>query len=88
MEANPTKFQGSLFSHGRIVPPEKIDILDISIPFSPAVQILGIHIDSNLQFEKHISMLCKKNLPDICMQYQEYLSTSILIAVNYCIMLS
>ena len=61
MEANPSKFQGLLCLYGNQRAPDKITIANVEIPFSVNVKLLGVTVDSNLNFDTHISNICKKS---------------------------
>ena len=59
MDANPDKFQCiSLDRFGR--PPISISIEGNTIPSSDSIKVLGVTLDSNLQYDTHISNLCFK----------------------------
>jgi hypothetical protein len=58
MKANPTKFQGIVF--GNKVPDATFKIKDVTIKCEQNVKLLGVHIDTNLKFNKHINSICAK----------------------------
>ena len=60
MGANPAKFQGFLINRSNSVSPTIFNITNIDIPISDTVKILGIHLDSKLNFNEHITHACKK----------------------------
>ena len=59
MKANPDKFQliilGNTGSH-------TLKIVDITITSGPSVTLLGITIDSKLNFKEHINNIVKKHI--------------------------
>ena len=57
MEANPAKFQTMISGHNNI----NIEIdANTTILSEPHVKLLGVHIDSDLNFHFHVSNLIKK----------------------------
>ena len=64
LKVNPDKFQCIVFGRKDNLGSFKIDIHDI-IP-DDVVKILGLHLDNNLNFDVHISKLCKKAGNQIC----------------------
>ena len=56
MQANPSKFQGIVITIGRDITPVTFDVADISIPIKENVKLLGVHIDDQLKFDRHISV--------------------------------
>ena len=61
MEANPSKFQGLISVHGTQRAPEKMTIANVEIPFSADVKLLGVTVDSKLNFDCNLSNICKKS---------------------------
>ena len=59
MEANPNKFQ-VIYSHDSDSEPFTININGILIKGEPHVKLLGINIDTKLNFNYHISVICKR----------------------------
>ena len=59
MVANPSKFQAILPSKTRNLTSESFKIKDKTIQSTNEVEILGVVMDENLKFEKHISNLCQ-----------------------------
>ena len=60
MGVNPSKFQGFLIDRNNGFAPTMFNLTDVDIPISDTVKILGVHIDSNLTFDTHITTICKK----------------------------
>jgi hypothetical protein len=62
MQANPDKFQA--LAIGKKTFKEKIcfDLNGSKIKCEEHVKLLGVTIDYELNFDKHISEICKKNL--------------------------
>jgi hypothetical protein len=62
MTANPDKFQAMLIRPGRCDPREPVELnfLDSTITSSDHVNILGITIDERLNFNFHVTNLCRK----------------------------
>ena len=60
---NPDKFQAMILQNSRNsknYEPVKLEIESAKIETKNAVKLLGITIDNKLNFEEHISELCKK----------------------------
>lgn len=58
MEANPGKFQAIIFN---MVPDTScLDLGDATIPWDQCVKLLGVNIDSGLNFSLHIKEICRK----------------------------
>lgn len=60
MEANPNKFQGILFKGNKEVKDFDVSVDGQSVEFSKSMTSLGICIDNNLTFDKHINDICIK----------------------------
>ena len=60
MKANPGKFQFMVLGVKNIAP-FKLNVNGKIIPWSNEVKLLGITIDNQLKFKKHIEELCKKS---------------------------
>ena len=62
MQANPEKFQIMFMKPQRSKTelPEYVSIENVSIKTSEKVKLLGITIDSNLNFDEHVKTICKK----------------------------
>ena len=59
--ANPSKFEVITITGGYVTTPVTFNIRNIDLPVNENVKVLGIHIDSKLKFDKHISELCKSH---------------------------
>ena len=59
IEANPNKFQ-VIYSHDSDSDMFTININGSLIKGEPNVKLLGINIDTNLNFNYHISVICKR----------------------------
>ena len=57
MEANPSKFQYTMLNSSNEAP---LVIENINIEPEQYVRLLGVYIDSNLNFTYHVDNLCKK----------------------------
>ncbi len=57
MQSNPTKFQSIFF--GNTIPCT-VSVNDINIEPTPCIKLLGVTIDNQLKFSKHISNICIK----------------------------
>ena len=58
---NPDKFQAIIIDRKKQQnTPTSIKINDININFENSVRILGLEIDSKLNFDKHVTQLCEK----------------------------
>ena len=60
MQANPEKFQAICLGKETNKHITSFNIDNTNIPCEPHVKLLGITIDSNLSFDKHVSNICKK----------------------------
>ena len=61
MKANPSKFQYIVFQHSSIdTVMNMINVNGVSIESQSCVKLLGVHIDNQLKFSRHISELCAK----------------------------
>jgi hypothetical protein len=62
MQANPEKFQVMFMKPQRNQTnlPKSLSIDDVTIKTSDEVRLLGITIDSKLNFDKHVKLLCNK----------------------------
>ena len=63
MIVNPDKFQAMILQNSRNSKnhePVKLEIESVKIETNNTVKLLGITIDKKLNFEEHISELCKK----------------------------
>ena len=64
MIVNPDKFQAMILQNARNskdYEPVKLEIGSTKIEIKNTVKLLGMTIHSKLNFEKHISELCKKS---------------------------
>ena len=59
MQANPEKFQGMIISN-RSHDTTELDVDGTIIKCETCVKLLGVWLDNNLNFNKHIAELCKK----------------------------
>ena len=61
MIVNPDKFQTIITDRKKLTKyPTSIKINDININSENSVRLLGLEADSKLDFDKHITQLCKK----------------------------
>ena len=60
MTINPDKFQAMILQNSKNYEPVKLEIGSAKIETKNTVKLLGITIDNKLNFEEHISELCKK----------------------------
>ena len=60
MKANPEKFQMILFKKKNDYCDEFIEIKNMTIVNQPCIKLLGVHVDSTLNFNVHISEICRK----------------------------
>ena len=93
MSANPEKFQ--LMFLGRTISEVRLKIGDVVLTPSIDVKLLGVYIDKNLTFKKHVQYLCKKasNKTKALLRIRPFLNTLtakrlfeafILSNFNYC----
>ena len=81
MKANPDKFQGIMF--GNRIENVSFKVKDVIIDCENEVKLLGIFIDSNLKFDKHISYISSKASGQIQVNHEiEPYNTSWYKAVN------
>lgn len=90
MQANPDKFQFMVFSRAQLG--EQTIILDGNtvIKSEPFVKALGVYIDENLSFSKHVSEICKKAAKQLnaLARISRYLDESSLSIIYRCFILS
>lgn len=60
MKANPEKIQLIFFDKHKSYDAESIKINNMIIKHQPTVKLLGVHIDSKLTFNVHVSEICRK----------------------------
>ena len=60
MKANPDKFQIIFFDRYNAYKNECITLGNQTLNYQENVKLLGVHIDSQLNFNYHISEICKK----------------------------
>ena len=60
MIVNPDKFQSTIISSEKDLSKSVLNINGVELTMEPSVKLLGIEIDNKLNFEKHISNICKK----------------------------
>ena len=62
MIANPEKFQTIIErKNQKIKNPQKLTIDEKVITYSENVTLLGLEVDSKLNFDEHVSKLCNKS---------------------------
>ena len=60
MKANPSKFQGFTIISKTNNESINLSLSGVDIPITETIKLLGLHIDSRLKFDEHVSKLCKK----------------------------
>ena len=60
MIANPDKFQSMIISFKKDLQKSVLNINGVELTIESSVKFLGIETDNKLNFEKHISNICKK----------------------------
>ena len=65
MKANPDKFQAIAIGPKTNRHNLFFDLKGNKIPFVENIKLLGITVDSHLNFDKHISEICKIRIPTI-----------------------
>ena len=60
MIVNPNKFQSMIISSKKDLSKSVLKINGVELTMESSVKLLGIEIDNKLNFEKHISNICKK----------------------------
>ena len=60
MTVNPDKFQSMIISFKKDLRKSVLNINGIELTMESSVKLLDIEIDKQLNFEKHISNICKK----------------------------
>ena len=96
MKANPEKFQLVILNRRELTQDLSINLNGIQIKQVNSVKLLGMHIDVNLDFCEHVTILCKKasrnlkillrlskNLPNVKDRYC-LMESFLLSCFNYC----
>ena len=60
MIVNPDKFQSTIIRSKKGLRKSVLNINGVELTMESSVKILGIEIDNKVNFEKHISNICKK----------------------------
>ena len=60
MIVNPNKFQSMIISSKKDLSKSVLKINGVELTMESSVKLLGIVIENKLNFEKHISNICKK----------------------------
>ena len=60
LQANPCKFQGILFKGAKKVNDFRIYVEDTVIKFQSEIDVLGVCIDDDMNFNSHVNNVCKK----------------------------
>ena len=60
MKANPSKFQGFAIMNQEDNENICLSLSGVDLPISETVKLLGLYIDHKLNFNEHVSKLCKK----------------------------
>ena len=60
MQANPSKFQFFLINRTPEISHNEIEIRNEKIPLDVSAKLLGVHIDSQLNFDAHITKICTR----------------------------
>ena len=60
MQANPDKFQAIAFGSKQVTQEPCFEVRGSTIQWDSEVKLLGVEIDSGLNFDKHVSALCRK----------------------------
>ena len=60
MIANPDKFKSLIISSKKDLRKSVLNINGVELTIESSVKFLGIETDNKLNFEKHISNICKK----------------------------
>ena len=78
MQANADKFQSILFHRSKCIPNYVFNVNNVSIPTESSVKLLGVLLDNKLNFESHVSTICKKAAAQVkaLMRLPDVLSTS------------
>ncbi len=87
MQVNPSKFQCMLLKSltNKEEMPKFIEINDTNIPCEKEVKLLGNTIDEKLKFDKHVNIICKKQLDVFDLNEGQIIyNTFILSNFNYC----
>ena len=60
MKANPQKFQGFAILNRNTDQCIKFQLSGVDVPITETIKLLGLYIDSKLNYNDHVSKLCKK----------------------------
>ena len=60
MQANPDKFQAIAIGKRTASKNPSLDISNANIKCDDVFKLLGVNLDSNLNFDHHISSICSK----------------------------
>ena len=76
LKANPDKYDAIFLGNSNSGDIEHFKVLNYDIGIDSCVKILGVNIDDNLNFDKHIETICKKanNQLNALMRLSNYLS--------------
>ena len=90
MQANPTKFQCFLISRGNATSNVTMHIADSVVYPEKTAKLLGIHLDEKLNFDGHVSTLCRKAAWQInaMARIAKYLDTASRLKIFYAFILS
>ena len=77
MIVNPDKFQSMIISSNKKgLSKSVLSINGVELTMESSVKLLGVEIDNKLNFEKHISNICRKaskQLNTICINFSTFM---------------